>query len=364
MVAPVSGPFSEAFGGSYTVGSRIWFRQKPPYNLVLGYLYGKSYGKNTLVVDHDDFYSNVSSQRSYQPAEFYNDHYSWTVLRNKAYEALMSSMNSSSAGWAENLAQANKSRDMIVNRMTQMGRFVGHLRRGRFKSAALALKTPVPRNVSTKKAISQNFLEYEYGLKPLMSDVQSSIEFLSTDFGAKRIRGQARSGYTNKYAPPQVPGWATSGTIVEIVNQRVKCYANVRITNPNLFAARQLGLIDFALPWKLLPFSFVVDWFGNVEQVLSSFSDLYGVQLENPGTTEAFEGHCDEAYTEFRLGEAWKGGDPSKYQRHLSTYNATTVRIHRSSGIPTPTLIFPPFKGFSVRRGAQAAALIFAVLGK
>lgn len=363
---PVTGPHFRDLSGSFSLGSMRWYRQRPPFNLVLPFELLRATGKLDTVIDHFDYNATFSSFSQLSIPEYDWQHTSWVVLRNQAYAKFIDKM-SDSAGWAENLAQANKARKMVVDRVLQIWRFLEILKRpsfkGQFRRAARVLRTPTPSRVSHKKAVSQNFLEYEYGLKPLISDISSSLAYLDLDFGTRRISGISRSG-TTEVVIPYTEGWDTSGKIVTIVNQTVKIYANVRVSNPNLFAAKQLGLIDIALPWKLIPFSFVVDWFGNVEKVLSSYTDFYGVTLEHPGTTFGLVASRSHQILEVRQPGPWQGGDPSRFMRNASTLNQQLIRIQRSTGIQAPTLIFPPFRGFSMLRGAQAAALIFAVLGK
>lgn len=350
MVAPVTGPFvaypSEPFADLY----RKWYRQKPPYTLPLEFRYYRYYGFYR--------YSGKYGSGSGKQADLGSNSFSKrTQAQNQAYsvayDRLRSKVNDK-AGWAENFAQINKTRESLVGRCVQLANFTKALRRGDFVRAARTLRTPVPSRVSNRKAVSQNFLEYEYGIKPLISDIQSSWSILTSDPDWKLVKGRGRSTVSENWSSYS----SGSGTIVSIIDTPsafvdVSCQCYVRVVNPNLYLANQLGILDVALPWKLIPFSFIVDWFVNVEQVLSSVTDWYGLAVDRPHRTVF-----------------WKGSDVRTYSRSgssdylYSTLNRNFCEVDRYLDIPSPNLVIKAFKGFSVERGAQAIALVLSVLGK
>lgn len=286
----------------------------------------------------------------------------WTPLRNLAYERLRSQLGPSS-GWAENLAQINKTRSSIIQRSVQLASVASAIRKCRFGDAARALRTPIPSGVSNRKAAAQNFLEFEYGWKPLFQDLVASADALTSFPEIRRpLRGLATqtvqsldryrsSGSTwNHYNYTEVIG--SVGCSMQTI---------AVITNPNLFLANQLGLIDFALPWKLIPFSFVVDWFVNVEQVLSSVSDWYGVSLQDSQMTWWSKGVKNHRVRNY----AWQYATiPYWDEVYTRDFERESVHVQRLLGFPGPTLAVKPFKGFSIERGAQAISLVLSVLGK
>jgi len=365
MVAPVSGPFykfpSVSFGDAY---QQTW-KQKKPYDLPLAYktyyYYGKSRnvstdvnGKVTVVELKEANFSPRSSPNYNRMAQH---------AYNRAYEKLKAKL-SDKAGWAENLAQINKSRRTIIDRSVQLARFTGALRKGRFGECASILRTPVPSKVSNRKATSQNFLEWEYGIKPIMTDLESSLKILvEADFGDLYLKGRARevdqwvTVVDNKYAHGAF-SYSREQSAVFIHRQ---CVARCRVTNPNLFLANQLGVVDLALPWKLMPFSFVVDWFVNVEQVISSVTDWYGVSLFNPHYTKydygarSYSSRGLNVYTSFT---------PYKYAYANGAAFKSCMEMERVMSLPGPSLVIKPFRGISLNRAAQAIALVLSVFGR
>jgi hypothetical protein len=119
-----------------------------------------------------------------------------------------------------------------------------------------------------------------------------------------------------------------------------------------------LGLLDVALPWKLIPFSFIVDWFVNVEDCISSLTDWYGCTLEHPMTTELTKGEQESfSYSNISYPVNPPDGNEQKVRQ-------SSVKMQRTLGLPGPTLQIKPFKGFSLERGLQAIALVISVFGK
>jgi hypothetical protein len=287
---------------------------------------------------------------------------SYSTLRaaayNAAYERLKSQV-SDRAGWAENIAQINKTRKSIIERSVQLANVAKSLRKGDFVAVAKALRTPIPSGVSNRKAASQNFLEWEYGVKPLISDLQSSMQILLSDPGERAVKGRAleRISRVTKSGNSTSSAYAFARDAVE-GTITMTCRTGVRVVNPNLYLANQMGLIDLALPWKLVPFSFVVDWFVNVEQVISSVTDWYGLQLVNPHYTEFLRGQQTYVSNDLHWisdGRSW-GSNVVTQRSH--------VELIRTLGLPSPTIVVKPFKGFSLERGLQAISLVLSVLGK
>lgn len=358
MVAPVTGPFtSTPVNHSYRLLTKTGYRQKPPYTLPLTYyhFYQRGFIKNVQYNGTSPAVYGEWGSRLLGPGYFSDESRHEAAAYNQAYARLKAQV-SDSAGWAENFAQINKTRTMIVDRSVQLARFASALRKGRFNDAARVLRTPRPSGVSGRKAVSQNFLEFEYGIKPIISDLQSSMSILTSDPGVRRVVGSGKSNIsvnTNVYG--RAGAYYTTDRNAVDFTVAIRCQANVRVTNANLFLANQLGIIDLALPWKLMPFSFVIDWFVNVEQVISSVTDWYGVSLENPFWTR--KRWANQTGFSSSLTAAPVYGNVSSFFR---TYTQTT----RTLGLPSPTLVIKPFKGFSLQRGAQAISLVLAVLGK
>lgn len=354
MVAPTVGPLHEIVPGAYDLMIRDVYKQAKPYNLVLPYQLDVYNGVERLTNSESGYDSGPVKSISWGFPGVAPDAQRYISANyNRAYERLQSDI-ADSAGWLENIAQAGKARDMFNNRANQLGRFAGAVRRGRFTEAARILRTPIPSGVSSKKAAAQNFLEWEYGWKPIISDLQSSMRILTSDPGLRRVKGVSVSQYSDHYS---------ESTLDLKKHQTIKASilhcarAQVRVSNPNLFLANQLGFLDVALPWKLIPFSFVVGWFVNVEQVISSMTDNFGLTLEQTCVSTLTKGNNSERI------QTWYDTPTG---RHLDNFTRgqSHVAMNRTGAISLPSLVVKPFQGFSMERGAQAISLVLSVFGR
>lgn len=372
MVAPFTGYTKQnftQFSDHYVVG----VRQKRPYDTATEYRNERSEGMTRTTrssvtqgnwdITTGDTSFNASTDLSLESARHLAAAYS------KAYERFADKVGDT-AGWAENFAQFGKTMDMIANRGFQMYNFAKNLRKGNFAAAAGVLKTPIPQKVSKKKALSQNFLEWEYGWSPLLRDISTSVSILTdTDFGVRKLEASAKAsnGWASITRSPNGDGelvWTQASSM----SAKIRISAEAQITNPNLYLAGAMGVIDPALPWKLVPFSFVVDWFYNVEQVISSLTPFLGVTFRNACNSQKVTG----AYTSTAIGHKTEniyvdGTPPTSYRGSVYDLTVSSRRSQhykRLLGLPGPTLVRKPFKGFSPERGAQAMALVFSVLGK
>lgn len=354
MVAPITGPFVSYPSYPYSDSFRLTYRQKPPFTEPLKFRYYRYYGFGTWTQqDGNVFTSGSGKQANYGSASHSDIQRHIGAAYSRAYENLKGSIGDR-AGWAENLAQIQKTRVTINDRCFQLAKFVKLLKKTDFVGAAKALRTAVPSRVSNRKAISQNFLEYEYGVKPLISDLQTSVGILLSDPGWRRVVGRGTSrAFISKVISTSGYNFTSISVDSAVATISYRVGGMVRVTNPNLYLANQLGIIDIALPWKLVPFSFVVDWFINVEQVLSSVTDWYGLALQKPQRTLFMRG--------FRSSNLNQYGNNYYYS---SVLTRTFAEMERFLDIPSPTLVLKPFKGFSVRRGAQALALVLSTLGR
>lgn len=333
MVAPV---FDLPLTITYSNGSppklsreRQWSRQGKPYNLNLGWI-SRRY----------EWVSSSDGNGSYGGGlGFYTNVHTWSY--NKAYEKLVSQLNNNSM-WAVNLAEQNQSLNMIINRAHMLREFIRDLRKLRFAEAAATLRFyTVPKGVSKSKSLANNFLEYHFGWEPLLNDIYAAVEtFLDPHLpGYRPVRGKG-SARDGTHVAPDYANFVSGGTTRESSKTTIGC--DIAITNHNARLATELGLVNpLSVAWELVPFSFVVDWFVNVGQVLSSYTDFAGLQ-----TSGEFVTTLDVNYS-----------TTLTYFGYESNY--VTVLCSRSVGsIPGPTLKVKQFKGLSPVRGITAIALL------
>lgn len=284
-------------------------------------------------------------------------------LTSKALENFKDKLGDS-ASWGETFGQADTSWRGAVDRIDQFGHFVQHVRHGRFGLAARTLRTPIPSNVSNRKAFSQNFLEYHLGWEPLVKDIYSSINFAQKPIPPSKVK--ARASTVNAYTVNLVNdhdeflNFARNRHSTR-VQFNLLVQAEVAVNNPNLWLLNRMGVVNPALiAWQLVPYSFVVDWFINLEQVISSYTDYYGLTMQNAFRTLFYRGDKQEY-----ISRAYGGslGNPP-HSGSTSTRNVEGCGMWRDTGLPVPSLHVRGFNGLSPMRGATAMGLVFSGMGR
>lgn len=196
----------------------------------------------------------------------------------------------------------------------------------------------LPNGREVAKSLGNKWLWWSYGVKPLVEDSYNMIDVLQRDIPWTRVEGL---GYAdNKIVRV---GWSQSEFLLKC---RLRMAINVRLENPNLFLANQLGLTN-PLQWFVegIPGSFVIDWFSNLSQVISQFTDFTGLETSDPMTSKRTSWH----YSQYdRVGSNPKGVLGLEVNREFFT---------RELSIPPAKLRFA-YERFNWQRGANAISLL------
>lgn len=203
--------------------------------------------------------------------------------RETAYSRLMGKALPSAA-MAVNMAQGAQSWAMIAMRSKQLLEAWSALRRGKLGLFAriLALNPNDVRRRTLRKKLNAEgtWLEFTFGWKPLIADVYNAVDVLQSEFPTCPVRGS----YQGNQVTVEKPNFYTTRTKTR--HLKVRLMADLRVTNPNLLLANQLGLLNpAAVAWDVIPFSFVVDWFLPVSRFIKTFNDQAGLVLLGQCTT-------------------------------------------------------------------------------
>ena len=195
------------------------------------------------------------------------------------------------------------------------------------------LKAKVSLRRDLEKASSANlFLEGVFGWMPLVQDIIKTAKTLTGDhFPAGFISGSGRLFLPVPPSKDLPPGnlVVTGGSI----QLRSKYTAQVSVENPNVWLANQLGLLNPAVVmWDLIPWSWVVGLFVNVQSVLESFTALYGLSVVDVTRTDESRIVSGVAY------ENTFPVDHPGYARSTATGSDRSKARVRLTGIPTPSL--------------------------
>jgi hypothetical protein len=216
-------------------------------------------------------------------------------------------------------------------------------------------KTRKERILYLNKKVSDHWLEYSLGWKPLLSDIQSAGQLLS-----KVAFGNKSKGYRKFIAGFGKDNDATTATsfilggnpnVIGSTHQTsevsVKYYGLMDIRCPNQVTWRSVGLTPdnfFPTIWELIPYSFVVDYFTNIGDMIAAASfTRTGIRWMAKGTRLSLVNH----YMVLRAESSFVthlGGSYPVFSCYARPSNATwaneTVERSRFSGSLVPQLEF------------------------
>lgn len=202
------------------------------------------------------------------------DTFSWTALQAKAeLQALLALKDEKwNAGVA--LGESSQLAAHVGHTATRIAKAYSNLRRGRWKKAGKALGLRI-------KDQPGNWLELQYGWKPLLQDVYGASQALSernevSDWLATVKANASQSTRTTS-------DLKTAGSLAWWLRSRTDQYnVFVRLDyHPSSFdylhIPAALGLTNpLSVAWELVPFSFVFDWISPVGDWLSALDATLG----------------------------------------------------------------------------------------
>lgn len=297
---------------------------------------------------------------------------------NRARKKLVGALGDSSSFGATLTAEARESWSMVVNGITRLLKAARAVRKLHFAEAATQLGLPYKEvlkkrwmwrtyHVSRRnghgtmkvrqrvavyktemdwgtgrsyaKTLASGWLMYSYGVKPLAQDIHNGMEVLTREFPAKQFSARGSETWEQSIE-------GSYYTTRRKAKSRCKVSAYVGVSNPNLWLANQLGLVNPA-QWVMeaIPFSFVLDWVSNLSDVISQMTDFVGLELSRPLTTYIDVGE------EQRLPlYSW-----------IAPYHKRVTQIERTLAIPSAELVWAGER-FHWQRGLNAISLLVGFL--
>jgi len=299
----ITGPFVKTaldVRGSDTYSKyQRWFRQKPGivyalgYDLeVLRYTTGSGNAENVAQVGrYEDNRPGVGS-----------------VPYQKAYDAFAKSLGAR-VSMGINLLEAGSSAQMLLVRLRQLN----NIRQAVVRRDFSLLVRSLADSGANQKKVSQlkrrdlarnpanTWLEIQFGWLPIISDMYGLVEVMQSEFRLRPLKGRGQQVTQDYFF-----GWCPVTQV-----KRVEIAATIKVTNPNLLLANQLGLVNpLSVAWDAVPGSFLLDWFLPVKKFIDSYSAFAGVELLDIRVTHTIRG-------EFQWSDPTGVGDPPNKNRQF-----------------------------------------------
>jgi len=292
-------------------------------------------------------------------------------IDNRAKTKLRNNLKDQKINLVQALAERKQTVDLFVNAATRIANALSHLKRGDIVGAAESFGIKASKRMSKRfardfrrsqsKAISNGWLELQYGWRPLLSDV----------FGAAEAIAQSRYGYPTGKVSSSIttvrtyterfqedPQFVPENRTWELrYTRKYVCY--FRLTNDVLVQFNKLGLTNPALiAWELTPYSFVVDWFLPIGNWLNSMDATLGVEfLRGSATT----------FRKCRGHAVWNGTVKRTSDTKTVTAEAAHEWVDMDRTVLTvwPSVGFPAFKNpLGLEHLSNAMALLTQHLRK
>lgn len=222
------------------------------------------------------------------------------------------------------------------------------------------------RPTSAVDALSDSWMSYRYGLRPLLYDVSSIMQGLrvrQTDLQIERAaaKGALVTSVTDAWSAYTLnlkfKNRTTTKSWVEAHASQL--YRESASVDNYTFLLESLGLDAFALPsliWEMVPLSFVVDWFFNVGTWLKAIQP--SARYNPMGNSISV---VSRSVTEIKCVDAacYYAALSPQVPRYTSVHRMEYNTINRK---PNQSLPFRPqwtFKGLSFARQADALSLVW-----
>lgn len=311
------------------------------------------------------------------------------VLKQKAYLACVSRMNSKMKDTDLNLAQGMGERKQVVDMIATTARRLAScylsLHRGDWKNCVailgLSVKYVEKRSGKAVKQFQNSFqgdpktaaaglwLEFQYGWRPLLSDIHEAAELVAKNnvrrendslFMTKTITAKVTLNKKHNVQKVQTADEAT--IVVQETAYTHRLLYRVRVENEFLRFSSQLGITNPALlAWELTPFSFVVDWFLPIGNYLSNAQAAWGLSFADGSSSVRYVGRTyGNSTTGMKTGGQVGQSKSQILYRPVEYFSYTRTPIYGFLKEPLPTFKSP----VSLEHAANAVALLLQVFKK
>lgn len=273
---------------------------------------------------------------------------------NAYSESITKALNklaSEDAGLGSDLGQARQTCDEFSHLVLRFGGALNALKRKNWKLAAdnLIGLTGKHGTRSASRSAANLWLEYIYGVKPIMQDIYSLQKIVHQELNKGRLVEATARGIS-----PYLFNREDSQTYQSGYNTfSARTVLRASLSNPCLYLLSEAGLVNpLSIAWDLVPWTFVFDWFAPVGATLQAITASCGLQYEGGWTSIHVDTgfYCKRKLTDPPQDYGWI--DSGHYQEAGFAF---TRYAHADFPIPR---LYTDFTPFSTVRAVNALALV------
>lgn len=197
---------------------------------------------------------------------------------------------------ALSLAEFGQTASMVAKRARQLAEAAACMARGDARGLHRALGLPAPSrseradlNRPSPDRLADNWLEYNYGWKPLVQDVYNAVGSYQKGITGKGLLVRAAQHHGAPPPPRRSPGYdpyLNKDPAEKRHSGRSSAQFSGTVTNPRARTLQELGFLNPAsLAWEKLPYSFVVDWFLPIGDLLAGLTAGAGLSAVSGSIT-------------------------------------------------------------------------------
>lgn len=276
--------------------------------------------------------------------------------RNRAEVECLLKVRNQSINLANSIAERQKTIEMIAERTTRVYRAYVQAKKGNFRGAAKTLGVD-----KRGKQNAKSWLELQYGWLPLLSDVYGGYEFMT---GRRAKKGTLfKVTRTISDSDSRVETDSSSSAWTKVSNYNVKKTTKVvlwySVEYEALAEAEKLGLLNpLEVAWELTPWSFVIDWFLPVGNLLGALSATSGCTFKGGTCTTTVRTKVDvQVIPKNGTGFGTTIRRSGSAKANMDYFNMNR-EIYTGTPIPMPYVKNP----FSVKHALNALALLRGIV--
>ena len=208
---------------------------------------------------------------------------------NRVQAQALANLGEGKVDYSIALAEGRKTAKTVVKLASEALRLVLAIKTGDLVELRKILNRPLKVG-DIPQHLAQRWLEYQYGVKPLVNDVLGAIDNhnLGIDDAASdsdMMSVQGRSKVTMDY-DPEYPDAIYSRQTSGSVRTDYRCSFRASITDADMRAMQLHGLSSpWAAGYELIPFSFIVDWFLPIGTLIKAFNAPSGLEWHSGFTS-------------------------------------------------------------------------------